>query len=640
MKIRQLVLRTLGVVAGATACSRPLSVPPTGPVPAILPPLAVRVVYPRLTEDSTGFLRARFDSHDSAFVFGSVTRPGAAVTVNGGSVPVAATGAWLAWVGLPTDSVATFDIRAADGTETDSVAFTAVLPQRYAAPDSAVWIDTTSLTPVGAYWVRPGEGVVLRARAAVGSELRLRLGDSTVATFVPDRAPPEPPWGERAFGTVAPARREAARDRQISWVFGAVGPDPGPVLQSAHAQVMASDLVLEAVRGADTARAHWPLQIGVLDPTHPTVAEVNDDTAGTGTTDGILAGRPAPSGTYHWFFPNGTRAVVSGRRNDQVRLQLSRRSVAWVDAVDVQPLPAGMPPPVGTTQALRLIAHDGFVTLRVPLPGRAPYRVDEDERRIALTVYGVSANADWVQYGPADSLVRLIAFDASAEDETRITVDLTAAVWGYRTRWSGNDLLLDMRRPPRIDAGHPLRGLLVALDAGHPPAGTTGPTGAYEADVMLAVVRAAAPLFERAGARVLMVRPDSAPLGLIDRVRIAEEANADLLISVHANALPDGVNPFVNGGTSVYYFHPRAVDFARAVDTTLVRGFGFRDLGIGRGDLALARPTWMPAILTEGLFLMLPDQEAVLISPEGQRRYAAALVDGARAFLRRRATER
>jgi N-acetylmuramoyl-L-alanine amidase len=640
MKIRQIALRTLAVGAGAAACTRPMSTAASGPVPVVLPPLAVRVVYPRLTADSGGSLRARFESRDSAFVFGSVTRPGAAVTVNGASVTVAPTGAWLAWVGLPIDSVARFEIRATDGTAADSVLFTAALPQRYETPDSTVWIDTTSLAPVGVYWVRPGEGVVLRARAAVGSELRLRLGDSTVATFVPDQAPPEPPWGERAFGTVAPARRAAARDRQTSWLFGPVGPDPGPVLLSAHVRVVPSALVLEAVRGTDTARAAWPLQIGVLDPAHPTVAEVNDDTAGTGTTDGMLAGRPAPSGTYHWFFPNGTRALVSGRRNDQVRLQLSHRSVAWVDAADVQPLPAGMPPPVGTTQALRLIAHEGFVTLRVPLPGRAPYRVDEDERRIALTVYGVAANADWVQYGPADSLVRLIAFDAPAEDEARITVDLTAAVWGYRTRWSGNDLLLDIRRPPPIDARHPLRGLLVALDAGHPPAGTTGPTGAYEADVMLAVVRAAAPLFEQAGARVLMVRQDSAPLGLVDRVRIAEDANADLLISVHANALPDGVNPFVNGGTSVYYFHPRAVDLARAVDSALVRRFGFRDLGIGRGDLALARPTWMPAILTEGLFLMLPDQEAMLISPEGQRRYAAALVDGARAFLRGRAAGR
>jgi N-acetylmuramoyl-L-alanine amidase len=628
----------VGFVAGTgiLGCARPAR---TAPEPRVRPPLAVHVVYPRLTPDSAGDLRASFGSRDSAFVFGSVTRPDATVTVNGRSVTVAPTGAWLAWLGLPSDSVAAFDVRATDSTATDSVLFRAALPMRYVPPDSAVWIDTTSLSPVGVFWVRPGEGLVFTARAAPGSVLSLRLGDSTIATFVPDSAPPELPWGERAFGTVAPARRRAATDRQRAWVVDPLGPDPGPVLQTAHARAMISDLELQAVIGLDTARVAWPVQIGVLDLVHPTVAKVNDDTAGTGTTDRILAGRPAPSGTYHWFFPNGTRAAVSGRRNDQVRLQLSHRSVAWVDAADVQPLPAGTPPPSGTTQAFRLTASEGFVTLRVPLPDRVPFRVDEDGSRLALTVYGVAANADWVQYGPADPLVHLITFDAPAEDETRIVVDLTRSVWGYRTRWSGNDLLLDIRRPPQIDPRHPLRDRLIALDAGHPPAGTTGPTGMYEADVTLAVVRAAAPLFEKEGARVLLVRRDTAPLGLFERVRAAEQADADLLISVHANALPDGVNPSVNAGTSVYYFHPRAVDFARAVDSALVRAFGFRDLGIGRGDLALARPTWMPAILTEGLFLILPDQEAVLISPEGQRRYAAALVAGARAFLRGRARE-
>jgi N-acetylmuramoyl-L-alanine amidase len=37
---------------------------------------------------------------------------------------------------------------------------------------------------------------------------------------------------------------------------------------------------------------------------------------------------------------------------------------------------------------------------------------------------------------------------------------------------------------------------------------------------------------------------------------------------------------------------------------------------------------------------MLPDQEAVLISPEGQRRYAEALVDGTATFLATRASRR
>jgi N-acetylmuramoyl-L-alanine amidase len=42
----------------------------------------------------------------------------------------------------------------------------------------------------------------------------------------------------------------------------------------------------------------------------------------------------------------------------------------------------------------------------------------------------------------------------------------------------------------------------------------------------------------------------------------------------------------------------------------------------------------MPAILTEGLFLMFPEQEAALRSPEGRELYARAIVDGTEAYFR------
>ncbi len=215
---------------------------------------------------------------------------------------------------------------------------------------------------------------------------------------------------------------------------------------------------------------------------------------------------------------------------------------------------------------------------------------------------------------------------------------LAEPVWGYRTRWAGHDLLLEIRRPPTIDRKHPLAGRRIVLDPGHPPRGATGPTGVREPDVVLAVAVRARALLEARGARVILTRTADRSMSLVKRVRLAERVNGEILISIHANALPDGVNPFVNNGTSVYYFHPRSAPLARALDQALVHHLGFRDLGMGRGDLALARPTWMPAALTEGLFMMMPDQEAVLTSRDGQERYARGIVDGIELFLRERAT--
>ena len=113
----------------------------------------------------------------------------------------------------------------------------------------------------------------------------------------------------------------------------------------------------------------------------------------------------------------------------------------------------------------------------------------------------------------------------------------------------------------------------------------------------------------------------------------AEDSGAEVLVSIHANALPDGVNPYGNNGTSVYYYQPRSASLARELNRALVEQFGSRDLGMGRGDLAVVRPTWMPSALTEGLFIILPDQEAILVSEVGQWRYAQGIVEGIRRFL-------
>src|SRR5690606_26875370 len=199
------------------------------------------------------------------------------------------------------------------------------------------------------------------------------------------------------------------------------------------------------------------------------------------------------------------------------------------------------------------------------------------------------------------------------------------------------DLVVRVRRPPPIDPARPLHGLRVAVDAGHPPAGATGPTRLKEADANLWIAQALVPMLEGAGAHVIMIRRDTAAVALGDRPQMAADSNAHVLVSVHNNAFPDGVNPFENNGTSVYYFHPQSASLAQHMQAELLHELRLRDIGIGRADLALVRPTWMPAVLTETMFLMIPQQEAALRNPDVQRRIAEAHVRALEAFLRERA---
>jgi N-acetylmuramoyl-L-alanine amidase len=633
-----LVLLTGNGCAGQRGSLSPLSPPPTA-----LGPLEIRFAYPKVADtvvmrgDTTVYRAAEnqmFPRVDSVFVFGTVGRGDAQLTVNGVAVEVFPTGGWIAWLPLPDDSVALFVLSAVSGDEVRLAMLAVPVRQSYTRPLDGVWIDTTSFNLAGNVWLQEGEGYPLSVSAHPEAIVDLLFPDGSSTRMLAEDSGIEESWGELAFGTGAGAS-EVARRRFVLWRRGDFGPNPGEVLAPNDTTWVPDPtwVAVRAVVDADTIYARWPLRLGTVRDFPPVVAYVDDDPTRTGRTDGVTPGRPSVSGTYHWFFPNGTVARVSGRIGGRARLQLSSQTASWMNARDLVGLPEGTPPPVGTTNPIRLRPGEESLVLRMPLDRRYPFRVDEAERSLTVTLYGVAADMDWLQYGGSDPLVEMMSFAQRGADEVTITLELSELVWGYRTRWDGNALLLEIRRPPELKNGNPLAGLRVALDAGHPPAGSTGPTLVGEWEVTLAVARKARDLLEQQGAQVVLVRNSEDALGLADRVERAENSGADILVSVHANALPDGVNPFANNGTSVYYYQPRSARLALELNRALVSQFGSRDLGFGRADLAMARPTWMPAALTEGLFMMLPDQEAVLTSEDGQLRYARGIVDGLKNFL-------
>jgi N-acetylmuramoyl-L-alanine amidase len=229
--------------------------------------------------------------------------------------------------------------------------------------------------------------------------------------------------------------------------------------------------------------------------------------------------------------------------------------------------------------------------------------------------------------------VRRVTWAQPSADECTVTFELASRVFGWRTRWDDRDLVLDIRRPPVVDRARPLFGRLIAVDPGHPPLGATGPTGLREADANLVVAMALRALLQREGARVVMTRTADSAIDLYDRTGLAERADAEILVSIHNNALPDGVNPFVNNGTSTYYFYPRSARLAVLTQEALVRELGLANLGAARGNFAMVRTSWMPAVLTEGAFLMMPEQESALRMPEFQEAYARGVALGIQAYL-------
>ena len=613
-------------IPGAARVEAPTPIP----VPRIEGQTRLRVVYPPAG--------SAIDARDSSFLFGTTGTGDAKLWINGIAVPVAANGAWLAWVPLPRDSVMRFDVVAR--SPRDSQRFVhEVARARWQPPGRALWVDPGSFTPRGRNWVRADEPVRLQVRATPGAVARLRLPDGRRLPLVEEAGGDEVPAGMRAFdrdpANLAPG---SGTSRYVTTLRNfPLGADPGPLYVSGDSGATApandpSAPQLELLLGADTLVTRWPVQLAILD-TAARVVELDDDPMRKGGTDGITIGRAAPGATYQWFFAAGTRATLDRRQENDVRVRLSRDQAVWVPAADVQPLPTGVWPPLGRARSITVSSEPDRATVRIPLGERVPVRVLDEERVLRLELYATQADIDWTRYAPGDTLVRRIDWTQRTSDETEITVQLARPLWGHRLRWDGTDLLLEVRRPPVIDRAHPLEGRRILVDPGHPPAGATGPTGLREAEANLAVSRVLVQMLRDEGAIVDVTRDADVDLDLTSRVERAEQSGAEVLVSIHNNALPDGLNPYTNNGTSVFYNHAQSLPLARAVQAALVRELGLRDLGVARGDLALVRPTWLPAILTEGLYMIVPEQEAALRTLDGQQRYARGVVEGLRHFL-------
>ncbi len=600
------------------------------PVPRVAGSPALRVQYPRSLD--------RIAVRDSNFIFGTVGTGDAELRINGVRVPVETNGAFLAWLAVPApgpDDTAEYILVASGPGGTETLRHRVRLPpEPFEGPPGAVWIDPASLPAEIERWLTPTDPLEFSVRATPGISVSVAMGDASLAL---QEAGSGVYRGSLLIREVIESSCTGARGAAA----GVEARDPalscGPGrLDTLEARVVATDGARQAVE-----RRRYPL--AVLDPEAlPVVALVEKPDPVHGSS-GVVPGRPTPYGPYRWLFPDGARGQADRRVGDRVRLRLSPDLATWVtaDHVVVGEAAGVLEARVGWIEGEERAA--GVTAVRIPLDQPVPAHVEEPEdRTLRLTLYGALGETERMAYGRSESTgaaeLESLAWAQRSGSLYELTVRLVRPVWGYRLTYTVDsegrpELLLELRHPPIVDADAPLSGRRIAVDAGHPPVGAFGPTGYFEGDANLAIAHRLAELLEEAGAEPILTRRDTMPLGLYERTGLAVRAGADLFVSIHNNALPDGIRPFGEEGTSTYYYHPHSRALAQVVQTGMLASMGLQDLGMRWGSFAVARLRWMPSVLAEGAFMMFPRQEAALKTREFQDAYARGVLWGIEEFL-------
>ncbi len=558
--------------------------------PSVDGDVAVRVVYPRP--------RQVINVRDSTFLIGSVGSGLARLTINGADVPVNPNGSFLAWLPFPAGDPPRYEIAASkNGTTVNSVLEVARPAVARPLPETGRLVaDRVSARPDSGHRMRGDELVRVSIRAPSNAKATLRLADGRSRPLVAGN-------GSQNHRLDVPARLLAR---------------PGRIVVARGAEAVT--VPVAAVEVVDDEA-----------PRFVTLLNANEDAKSD--SDAVAIVRPTPGGTYKWFLHPGTVLETTGHRPGWTRVRFDESLETWVESKYIGP--SDRTARVRRTASnARVVSTGKWSDLRIPLGERTAFLVEQRSDALILTLYDAVSAMDIVNFATDDRTIRDVTWEQVATDRVRVTVHLRHAPYGYLTLWDRGTFVLRVRTPPDVDPGRPLAGRVIAVDAGHPPIGSTGPTGLYEGDATLAIARALKPMLERAGATVVMTRTEPGPVALGARPIIAREADAEALVSIHLNAHPDGVNPLRNNGTGTYFFHDQAEPLARAVQRGMVRWMGLRDLGINYDNLALARPTWMPSILCEGAFVIVPEQEAALRTAEFQSRYALGILEGLEGYFR------
>jgi len=477
--------------------------------------------------------------------------------------------------------------------------------------------------------------------------------------------------GPLELKVVYPTLNSIVASRDSNFIFGSIGNGYAALFINGHPvpvwpngaylaflpvpsrEMSRYDLV--AVLGRDTTRLSHPIRLpDPPDTTAVTAAQPQPadtvarygilvgPTTVSNDTDRVVTGQPSPDPNIvrYFLFP-GTVVRTQGKVGNETVVELEPSVRFRVANTQIQEQPVEYVPPQLTIGRDTIVAHNESVDLIVPSSAPPAYYVRVEGSRLTVTLFGVTPAAPRTDGSRAvqDQLLRSISV-AHGAARTEYVLDLSAPVFGYQPLFENGNFILKVRRLPAIDPAAPLKGLKITIDPGHPgvegqAGGATGPTGLREREAVVPIALRARDLLVARGAEVLLTKtaPDE-PVDLNLRPTMARRANAHALVSIHYNAFPDGVNPFLHNGTSTYSFHAHSARLSQLVHEAMLRNMHLRDLGTRRANFAVVRPTWFPAVLTEGAFMMLPDQEHAMTTAEFQDAYARSIVEGLEQFFR------
>ena len=255
------------------------------------------------------------------------------------------------------------------------------------------------------------------------------------------------------------------------------------------------------------------------------------------------------------------------------------------------------------------------------------YNVEYDGNRKSMTIDIPSENMD-LQEGFVsimDGLINDITMKKIGDSTKVIITFRRGAEHKVLSKDKDNKITISLKRDQNIKPSD----RLIVIDPGHggKDPGAVSPSGTREKDINISVSQKLNEGLKDKGYTTVMTRDDDIFVGLYERPNIANNNQADIFISIHANAHSnkdiDGIQVLYNPEGKDIESYP----LAELIMDELIKGTGAKDRGIiKRPRLVVLNKTSMPAVLIEVGFLTNSDEEKLITDESYQDKIVNSII--------------
>jgi N-acetylmuramoyl-L-alanine amidase len=596
----------------------------------------IRIVYPKPEQQIY---------EDSTFLMGSVIGlpPGAQLSVNGQSIPISPQGFFAFKIPIHAGlNPMQLEVRMAASSPPVAQELFALhgVPPLQVLSALPLAIHEETLLPVGDIWLTTQDTLMVACSASVDAEVSL-----VIPGWVEQPIPLLPLQDDQKYVDTREtvfAQLHWTRQRIPAKGYYQVQVPVADLLRmnplfteqdQPHVLSLSFPLKLRLRHGEQSVERDLPGRLTLLQ--QPRWATIQDDRAVT---------RTAPeNGSRLTPQRAGTQVAIDGLLQGWARARLSRDEVFYValeslkfestmpDALKVQSLAIIKTVGMGQNQSSVKLAFGAQPLHACPiLVESVP---SERMDRLQIRLYGVCSQCDFIHYPPEDAVIRQIHWRQVAENVMELWIDLHGPLAGYDYAWHKGEWQITVKTLPGK-----LSDIHVLIDPGHGGSeyGSTGLNGLPEKELNLTVSRLLRDALIAEGFRVSLTRDTDQDLSLPARGDAVVQQQADMVLSIHHNALPDGRDPLKAEGASCFYYHAFSKPLAAALLTGLTDNRGSRfevpNYGLFYDSLYMTRIHQTLAVLVEIGFFTNPAEFERLIDPEFQREAVRRLAAAARQY--------